>query len=184
MKEKEFYTDRLILREINDEEWDNYYNHVTEADEIFVQYGREPDEKLLEFIKYPTPDVIYYSIILKDTDEMVGYIGIPEYSNSIEYYIFTEYRRNGYAYEALTAFVDAYLDGLITPDNKDSVTAEVVFDNEASDRLLKKAGFVRLGMGCSFGWKDESKTEIEATTWYSRYEYSREESEEKNNEQK
>ena len=178
MEEKCFYTDRLILREISDEEWDNYYNHVTEADEIFVQYGREPTADLLEFIKHPTPDVIYYSIILKDTEEMVGYIGIPEYSSSIEYYIFREYRHNSYAYEALTAFVDAYLDGLITPDKKSSVSAEVVFDNEASDRLLKKAGFAKLGTGCSFGWKDESKTEIEATAWYSRYEYSKEKSEE------
>ena len=184
MKENCFFTDRLILREINVDEWDNYYNHVTEADEIFVQYGREPTEDLLEFIKHPTPDVIYHSIILKDTDEMVGYIGIPEYNSSIEYYIFPEHRRKGYAYEALTAFVDAYLDGLITPNNKGNVTAEVVYENEASDRLLEKAGFVRLGVGCSFGWKDEAETEIEATAWFSRYEYSREESEEKNNEQK
>lgn len=65
MAEKIFYTDRLMLREISDEEWDNYYKHVTEADEIFVQYGCEPTEELLEYIQEPTPEVIYYSIILK-----------------------------------------------------------------------------------------------------------------------
>lgn len=141
MKEKEFYTDRLILREINDEEWDNYYNHVTEADEIFVQYGREPTEDLLEFIKHPTPDVIYHSIILKDTDEMVGYIGIPEYNSSIEYYIFPEHRRNGYCFEALKSFVDLYLDGKITENNREIVVAEIIMDNEASINMVIKAGF-------------------------------------------
>ena len=174
---KELYTDRLILREISDEEWDNYYNHVTEADEIFVQYGHEPDEKLLEFIQSPTPDVFYYSIVLKETEKMVGYIGIPEWNNSIEYYIFTEYRRQGFALEALKRFIDAYLDGDITGKKEESVTAEVVSDNEASERLLEKAGFVRLGMGCSIGYRDEAETGIESTARYSRYEYSREETE-------
>lgn len=32
MKENCFFTDRLILREINDDEWDNYYKHVTEKE--------------------------------------------------------------------------------------------------------------------------------------------------------
>lgn len=173
MKEKEFYTDRLILREINDEEWDNYYKHVTEADEIFVQYGREPTEDLLEFIKHPTPDVIYHSIILKDTDEMVGYIGIPEYNSSIEYYIFPEHRRNGYCFEALKSFVDLYLDGKITENNRDSVVAEIIMKNEASINMVIKAGFKKQSIGCRFGHKDKKKEEICPQTWMCTYEYSR-----------
>lgn len=173
MKEKEFYTDRLILREINDEEWDNYYNHVTEADEIFVQYGREPTEDLLEFIKHPTPDVIYHSIILKDTDEMVGYIGIPEYNSSIEYYIFPEHRRNGYCFEALKSFVELYLDGKITENNFDSVVAEIIMKNEASINMVIKAGFKKQSIGCSFNYKDEKGEEICPQTWMCIYEYSR-----------
>lgn len=173
MKEKCFFTDRLILREINGDEWDNYYNHVTEADEIFVQYGREPTEDLLEFIKHPTPDVIYHSIILKDTDEMVGYIGIPEYNSSIEYYIFPEHRRNGYCFEALKSFVELYLDGKITENNFDSVVAEIIMKNEASINMVIKAGFKKQSIGCSFNYKDEKGEEICPQTWMCIYEYSR-----------
>lgn len=173
MKEKEFYTDRLILREINDEEWDNYYNHVTEADEIFVQYGREPTEDLLEFIKHPTPDVIYHSIILKENQKMVGYIGIPEYNSSIEYYIFPEHRRNGYCFEALKSFVDLYLDGKITENNREIVVAEIIMDNEASINMVIKAGFKKHSVGCRFGYKDKKKEEIRAQAWMCTYEYSR-----------
>ena len=32
MAEKIFYTDRLMLREISEKEWDSYYKHVTEKE--------------------------------------------------------------------------------------------------------------------------------------------------------
>lgn len=47
-------TERLILHEMTAADWAEYVAHVTEADELFVQYGIEPDERLIEFIKEPT----------------------------------------------------------------------------------------------------------------------------------
>lgn len=35
MAEKIFYTDRLMLSEISEKEWDNYYKHVTEKEEKY-----------------------------------------------------------------------------------------------------------------------------------------------------
>lgn len=175
MAEKIFYTDRLMLRKISEKEWDNYYKHVTEADEIFVQYGCEPTEELLEYIQEPTPEVIYYSIILKENQKMVGYIGIPEYNSNIEYYIFPEHRRNGYCFEALKSFVELYLDGKITENNFDSVVAEIIMKNEASINMVIKAGFKKQAIGCSFGYKDEKKEEICPQTLMCMYEYSKKE---------
>ena len=55
-------TERLILHEMTAADWAEYVAHVTEADELFVQYGIEPDERLIEFIKEPTIGVLYRSI--------------------------------------------------------------------------------------------------------------------------
>lgn len=49
-------TERLILREMTAAGWTEYVAHVMEADELFVQYGIEPDERLIEFIKEPRPE--------------------------------------------------------------------------------------------------------------------------------
>ena len=71
-------TERLILHEMTAADWAEYVAHVTEADELFVQYGIEPDERLIEFIKEPTIGVLYRLIALRDTGETVGYIGVYE----------------------------------------------------------------------------------------------------------
>lgn len=173
MEPKAFYTDRLILRELNDEEWDKYYERISVSDEIFFQYGYEPDKKLLEFIQNPTPYVYYFSVILKETNEMVGYVGIPEFNNSIEYYIFKEYRHQGFAFEALKRFIEAYLDGFITGKKEESVTAEIIIENDASKNLIKKLGFTPESIGFRLSYnKDE--TELEPINNFCSYVYFKE----------
>ena len=63
-KMKNIYTERLVLREMTEDDFRVYLNHLTEADEVFVQYGIEPTEELLNEISM-FPDMLYYSIIEK-----------------------------------------------------------------------------------------------------------------------
>ena len=78
----------IILRQADEADWENYVRHLSEADEFYVQYGMEPTPELIEMIRNMNPDVIYYSIILKKTDEMVGYVGIAPDNHNIEFYVF------------------------------------------------------------------------------------------------
>ena len=56
------------MKEMNtDSDWKNFVSHVIKDNEIYVQYGHESEPGLIEYIQNPTPEVIYYSIILKET---------------------------------------------------------------------------------------------------------------------
>lgn len=156
MKLKDINTERLTLREINMDDWKSYIAHVTDADEIYVQYGYEATDELIEEIQEPTPGVIYYSIIKTDSKMMVGYIGILELINNIEFHIFKEHRNNHYCTEALTAFLKAYMNGEMTGDKHDNVVAETLLENKPSCRVLENAGFIKEGAGFSFSLDEET----------------------------
>lgn len=160
-------TERLILHEMTAADWAEYVAHVTEADELFVQYGIEPDERLIEFIKEPTIGVLYRSIALRDTGETVGYIGVYEEEDNLEFYVFREYRRRHYCSEAVWAFIKAYLSGVLTGTRHDRVIAETLWENGLAAEMLKKAGF----MSDAVGFKLSENRENNITgTWRLKYE--------------
>ena len=143
----EMVLEKIALKPMDETNWAAYVAHVTEAEELFIQYGVEPSEYLIECIKTPTPNVIYYSVISKDADTMVGYIGITPENNNIEFYIFKEYRKQGYGAEAISAFTKAYLDGTVTGKAEENVVAETLSDNGASIALLEKLGYQKQAVG-------------------------------------
>lgn len=165
--QNDIQTDRLILREMTAADWADYVAHVTEADELFVQYGIEPDERLMEFIKEPTPGVLYLSITLKNTGETVGYIGVYEEEDNLEFYVFREHRRRHYCAEAVEAFIKAYLSGELTGTPHDRVIAETLWENGPAAEMLKRVGFV----SDAVGFKVSENRENNITgTWRLKYE--------------
>ena len=80
----------IELRNMTGVDWSNYVQHVVKADELFTQYGCEPTEELIECINTMTPNVIYYSVYLKQENNMVGYVGVT----GILY--FSGIQKNGY----------------------------------------------------------------------------------------
>ena len=170
---KEMNTERLILRPVTDSDWKNYVSHVIKNNEIYVQYGYEPEPGLIEYIQNPTPEVIYFSIILKETNEMVGYIGIFEENDGIEFYTFKEHRNNHYCTEALVVFMEAYLNGEMTGTAHESIIGETIHENEASVRVLEKAGFVKNAWGMRVSFNENDADDFNATGIL-RYEYVKE----------
>ena len=170
---KEMNTDRLILRPVTDSDWKNYVSHVINDNEIYIQYGYEPEPGLIEYIQNPTPEVIYFSVILKATDEMVGYIGIFEENDGIEFYTFKEHRNNHYCTEALDVFMEAYLNGEMTGTAHESIIGESIHENEASVRVLEKAGFVKNAWGMRVSFNENDADDFNATGIL-RYEYVKE----------
>lgn len=160
-------TERLILHEMTAADWAEYVAHVTEADELFVQYGIEPDERLIEFIKEPTIGVLYRSIALRDTGETVGYIGVYEEEDNLEFYVFREYRRRHYCSEAVGAFIKAYLSGVLTGTLYDRVIAETLWENGPAAEMLKRVGFVSDAVGFKLSENRENNI---TGTWRLKYE--------------
>ena len=89
------------------------------------------------------PGGIYYSIRLKDSKEMVGYVGICPKKDSIEVYIFEEHRKKSYAYASVKAFSELYVNGVITGKKEAKVEADIHMDNDAAVGLAEKIGFER-----------------------------------------
>ena len=128
-------------------DWSNYLSHVVEANELYIQYGMNPSEELLEWIQNPDPAVFYYSIHSIIHDVMVGYVGVVPKSGNLEFYIFREYRRQGFGFEAIDMFSRMFFSGDITGKKENELVAETLTDNEPSTRLLEKAGFQKSNEG-------------------------------------
>ena len=137
----------LELRSMSDLDYKNYVEHVVESDELYLQYGYEKSEWLLDAIQEMNPGVIYYSVFDGDKDEMVGYMGITPQSNNLEFYIFAEHRNKGYGTLAARCFVDACFGGLITGEEIKEVVGETIWENQSAIRLLEKAGFKKQATG-------------------------------------
>lgn len=163
----EIKTERLKLVELTMADWKNYVVHVLEADEIFVQYGVEPDDESIEAIHLPTEEVTYLTVRLAENDEMIGYVGVTEERDNMEFYIFKEYRRNGYGTEAVAAFTAAYLSGELTGNPHGSAEAVTFHNNEASIGLLEKAGYEKEAVGFRlFSAEEEEDPVVEGIVRY------------------
>lgn len=148
-------TERLILRQSSDDrDLENYLSHIKSADEFFIQYGQEYSDELCGMIDFHSSGVIYYSVFLKETETMVGYVGVLPYRDSnsgeIEFYIFKEYRQNHYASEALSALIEWYLSHELNNKSPKKIIAETLSENEPSCKLLERIGFDKKALGIRF----------------------------------
>lgn len=137
----------LELRSMSDLDYKNFVEHVIEADELYLQYGYEKTEWLLDAIQEMYSGVNYYSVFDGDKDEMVGYVGIASQNNNLEFYIFEEHRNKGYGTLAVRCFVYACFGGLITGETIKEVMGETLCENQAAIRLLEKSGFKKKATG-------------------------------------
>lgn len=150
-KTNSFDTKRLKVRLMAKEEWKNFVDHVVEADEVYDTFACEADEHFFELIAKTNFNVaINYSVILSETDEMIGYVGFCvdedcSDNNYISYYIFKDHRRNGYAYEAVCEFMQRILDGEIIERDINEICAWTICGNEPSSEMLEKLGFHSFG---------------------------------------
>lgn len=108
-------------------------------DEVFetVEEAKETIEFLMSV--YETGDgPLVYPVLLKDGTN-IGYVQFVPIKEGFEvgYHIGKEYTRNGYASEALKAF----LEYMMAHKHVDKVYGICVLENYASHRVLEKCGF-------------------------------------------
>lgn len=98
-------TDRLYLRPMADGEWDKFIAHVFDVDEVYIRFQGRLIRGMLE--KPYSDSVIYYTIMLPFTRDMIGYVELTPWTKNISYYIFEEYRYQVFAYEGVEVFMEA-----------------------------------------------------------------------------
>jgi ribosomal-protein-alanine N-acetyltransferase len=145
-------TERLILRELLSSDAEGMY--VLDSNPNVHQYlGNKPvgsieeSNKYIENIRnqYTQNGIGRYAVILKETDEFIGWAGIkyitePENGHvnffDIGYRLMEDYWGKGYGYEAAKAWLDYGFNEM----NIQKMIATVNKENIASRRILEKIG--------------------------------------------
>ncbi len=149
----EIVTERLVLRPSEDgRDLETYLAHLEAEDEYLIQYGMEKSDELLKMIDFHTAPVAYFTVFLKGTQTMIGYVGVmtaegDALEGNLEFYIFKAYRRNGFCKEAVRALIQAFFSGALTGRQEESAFAETLSENEAPIRLLESLGFEKDAWG-------------------------------------
>ncbi|MCM1223195.1 MAG: GNAT family N-acetyltransferase [Lachnospiraceae bacterium] len=168
-------TERLdLIPAVNERDSEQYRQDILRTNDFYFQYGYPYSDELFAVVDFLNTDVLYYSVFLKNSPMMVGYVGLtldednPTFGE-LEFYIFGDYRRQGICKEALTAFIAAFFDGSLTGSKGEQVEAETLSENEATLQLFKTMGFQREAIGMRFSLTEDNEVNTQRTIMVSRY---------------
>lgn len=146
-------TERLILRELTQDDAQSVFKCFSNED-VTRYYGQEPfiemrqAENLVKLFSknFAEKRGIRWGIERKETKDIIGTIGFNVWSPThrraeIGYEIHPDYWRKGYTQEAVSKIV-SYGFGHM---GLTRIGAVVFLENEASNKLLTKVGFVKEG---------------------------------------
>lgn len=141
-------TDRLKITEMTmDMAMDVHKNSLDEdirrfvPDEVFETL--EDAQETIEFImsQYDsTEGPLIYALITKEDDKNIGYVQLVPIGDGkweIGYHVTKQYTKNGYATEAVSAFLPVMADKVGVSE----VYGIRLLENKASGRVLEKCGF-------------------------------------------
>lgn len=141
-------TERLIITEFDLSMAESVHRNSLDEDnrrfvpdEVFetVEEARETIEFLMSVYESGEGPLVYPVLLQKGTN--VGYVQLVPFEEGFEvgYHIGKEYTCNGYATEALKAF----LHEVMAQKNLDKVYGVCLFENIASKKVLEKCGFIK-----------------------------------------
>ena len=153
MKYQQLETERLILRNFTPQDLPFIYNHFSSSFVSRYLYDNEPpaniDEanEILGWAMAHTSNYIRWCIVLKESNEQIGTIGFHRYdeqNNSAEigYDLAEKYTKKGIMSEALSCIIEHGK----TAYGLHRLHASVAVNNEASNILLEKNGFLLEGI--------------------------------------
>ncbi len=153
----ELKTKRLILRELKIEDLEDF-SKVGNDKEIsyfsnYIPYPLTGDkakkvaEKIIEGARKKKRDHYELAILLKKGKKLIGMVNIyslnyKDKKAKIGYWIGKHYRRKGYAFEASKSMIEFAFSNL----NLNKITGNTLAENKASNNLLKKLGFKKMGI--------------------------------------
>ena len=139
---KKIETDRLILRNFEESDYDDVYEFLVQRkDDLFEAYPDITYENGREHLAYRLGNDEFFAIELKAFGKVIGnvYLGNREFeARETGYIVNKNYQRKGYATEAIRAVVQyAFIAGV------HRIFAECDPRNECSWKLLEHLGFKR-----------------------------------------
>ena len=167
-------TDRLILRDYEESDFDAYYRLKT--DDKTMYYLQDIQLHSLEEAQADFDDVLadlekedrqfyFLHIELKDTHEQVGSIGYTVVDDTpvgkivhLGYFTYPKFWENGYVSEAL----HKVLEYAFTQNNVYRVTTGCLAENIGSERVMQKNGLIKEAEHIDYEWHDgKMKTRLE-----------------------
>ncbi len=143
-------TDRLIIRSIQHGDEKAYAEMAKDGslaeigfDEAFYDWagGWIDEAAALSEKDDPRADYIPCTVILKSTGQVIGSVGCTYYKDTdkigICYFVGADHRRNGYASEAVRAYVSYFFEHY----DEGEITATIKSSNVHSWRTAEKCGF-------------------------------------------
>ena len=157
-------TNRLLITKLNiNMAYDIHVNSLDEdtkkyiPDEVFesVDVAKDAIEYLISRYDSKSGPFVY-PIIIKDTNENIGYVELVKMDNDeyeIGYHIAKRYTNNGYAKEALKAFLP-YISNKL---NINKIVGICLSENIASKKVLLDSGFLKMYEGIGL-YQGQTKT--------------------------
>ena len=100
MKTEELITERLVLRQFKEADYDDLYEFLSQLkDDEFEGYPGITYENGREHLKYRVGSEEFYAIELKESGKVIGniYCGIRDYeAKEVGYIVNKDYQRKGY----------------------------------------------------------------------------------------
>ncbi|MEX1377811.1 MAG: GNAT family N-acetyltransferase [Eubacteriales bacterium] len=142
-------TQRLIIRKFNKDDAEDIFNLSQEKnfgkwlpDQVYNDIEQAEETLNMLISKYETEGFPYVLAVVEEkTGDLIGHVGLSkiEQGTEVGYAIGTKYQKNGFAKEALGAFIEwskAYF-GL------KEILGVVDEKNIASERVLEASGFAK-----------------------------------------
>ena len=147
----EIETQRLLIRDVKTEDAMPFVKMAADGSLNDCGFDRDCGNWITEWIDEardfafrdnPNTDYLAYTITLKAEDAVIGSVGCSYYEDlqktGITYFIGAQYRNNGYAVEAVKAYIDYFFNHY----NAKRMIATVRDENIPSWKVIEKVGFI------------------------------------------
>lgn len=147
----EIETQRLLIRDVTTEDKISFVKMAADGSLNDCGFDRDcgkwitkwiDEARCFAFRDNPNTDYLAYTITLKAEAVVIGSVGCSYYEDlqksGITYFIGAQYRNNGYAVEA----VKAYMDYFFNHYNAKRMIATVRDENIPSWKVIEKVGFI------------------------------------------
>ena len=164
-------TERLILRRYREEDAEACFAFLSNERDAYMDCCRAfatMDEELCERVKLFGQRETQYMVTLKGSGEVIGTVNVfaddtrAVDAKEIGYSIAPAHQRKGYAFEALYALLDLMQKELCL----EMVTAGILPENIASEKLLSKLGFHKEGLRHKAVWHEGLDKPVDLVYYY------------------
>ena len=164
-------TDRLLLRRYLPEDAEQCFSFLSNEEDAYMDCCKAfptMDEEYYNRVALFGERETQYMIILKENGELIGTVNVfPDDSRAVDaleigYSIAHPHQCKGYATEALSALIDLLQNKLYVH----MVTAGMLPENVASERLLLKLGFHKEGLRHNAVWHEGLDKPVDLIYFY------------------